>query len=630
MSKKIIKRINLLEIENPLFLKDLKKTELKILASDIREFIINSVSQTGGHLSSNLGTVELEIALHYVFNEPNDKIIFDVGHQSYTHKILTGRANKFNTLRQFNGLSGYPSYNESSYDVWESGHSSTSISALEGFLIAQSHGKDIGRCVAFIGDSSISNGVSFEALNNLSSHKYKTSPIIILNDNGMGINKTVGAITSRLQKARGNKFLRGVKKCIKAITIPPLRRAAHSLNRGLKSIASSNSIFGDIGFDYYGPYDGHNLWTLIKELNRIKKTNRPVIVHVLTKKGYGYLPAENDNEARYHGIKPFDVKTGVEYKSNVDGEYSYTEIAMDALYRLRKDNNFMLINSAMNLGKKVEDFNRNYPGTIMDVGIAEEHAAVVAAGLSRAGEKAVLLYYSTFLQRAYDEILNDIARSKLNVLIGIDRAGIVGEDGSTHQGIYDIAMLSSMPNMIISMGMNGKETRSLFKLGMNIKEPMAIRYPRGNDAFNIDNDIEDIDMSWTTILDGKIGICITYGPDVSRIKEIIIENNLSIRLVNARFIRPIDEKMLNELFEMNRPIFVYEQVVKSGSLYEKIIDFKNRNSKFSKVNAIYINENQVIPHGSIKDVMNAYGLGDEDILRELKKLYEAWYIFSWK
>ena len=439
----------------------------------------------------------------------------------------------------------------------------------------------------------------------------------------MGINKTVGSITSRLQRARGNKFVRGVKNFVKAITIPPLRRVFHRINRSLKSYASSNSLYGDIGFDYYGPYDGHNIWTLIKEFKRIKKANRPVIIHVYTKKGFGYEPAENDHEAKYHGIAPFDIKTGQELKKNVDGEYSYTDIVMDTLYKLRENNDFILINSAMNLGKRVDDFNRNYSGTVMDVGIAEEHAAVVAGAVSRAGGKAVLLYYSTFMQRAYDEILNDIARTNQHVVIGIDRAGIVGEDGSTHQGIYDIAMLSSMPNIIISMGMNGKETRSLFKYAMNASHPMAIRYPRGKDSFNIDNEIEDIDIKWTNVLDGNIGICITYGPDVSRIKEIIIENNLSIRLVNARFIRPIDEVMLNELFDMNRPIFVYEQVVKSGSLYEKIIDFKNKNSKFSKVNAIYINENQVIPHGSIKDVMNAYGLGNEDILRELKKLYEA-------
>lgn len=622
LSKKIIKRINLEEIENPSFLSELKKKELQCLSEDIRSFIIENVSRTGGHLSSNLGTVELEIALHYVFNGPNDKLIFDVGHQSYTHKILTGRAKGFKSLRQFGGLSGYPSYKESSYDAWESGHSSTSISALEGYLIAQKNGKDVGRCVAIIGDSAISNGVAFSALNNLASHKYDTAPIIILNDNGMGISKTVGGLTSRLQRARGNRFLRGIKRGISAITIPPLRRLFHSMNRGFKSFTST-SIFGDMGYDYYGPYNGHDLKSLIKELKRVKKTNRPVIVHVLTKKGYGYAPAENDTAGKYHGVGRFDLKTGEIISTKVDGEYSYTDIVLDTLYKLRETKEFTIIDPAMVLGSDIEKFQKKYPNSIMDVGISEEHGAVLAAAISKGGCKAVALYYSTFLQRAYDEILNDIARQNRDVVIGIDRCGIVGEDGSTHQGIYDISMLSGMPNMTICMGMNGKETRGLLKYALEANSPVAVRYPKKTDFVNLENDIMPITRTWTKVHDGNIGICITYGPDVTRIKDIIIDNKLSIMLINARFIKPIDEAMLDELFETGRPIFVYEQVVKSGSLYEKITEFKNRNSKISRVSAININEDTIVEHGAINDVMNAYGLGDEDILRELKKLYEA-------
>ena len=623
MSKKIIRHINLDEIENPSFLRDLNKKELNLLANDIREFIVDSVSKTGGHLSSNLGAVELEIALHYVFNEPNDKIIFDVGHQSYTHKILTGRASKFHTLRQFGGLSGYPSYEESEYDAWESGHSSTSISALEGFLIAQKGGSDIGRCVAFIGDSAISNGVSFEALNHLGSAKYNTAPIIILNDNGMGISKTVGSLSNRFQKMYGNKFLHSFKSGIKKITIPPIRRFFHNLNKGFKAMINGNTLFADLGFDYYGPYNGNDLNDVIKQLKRIKKSNKPVIIHFLTKKGYGYEPALNDKVGKYHSVGKFDIKTGKIDVDLIDGEYSYSNIVLDTLYKLRKDRQFIIIDPAMVLGNDIEKISTAYPNSILDIGISEEHGAVLAAGISKAGGKAVVLYYSTFLQRAYDEILNDISRQNRDVVLLIDRCGIIGPDGSTHQGIYDIAMLSSMPNMKICMGMNGKETKSLIQFAMNSNSPIAVRYPKKNDSINLDLPIEDISMSWTKILDGNIGICITYGPDVVRIKDIIIENNLSIMLINARFIKPIDENMLNRLFDMTRPIFVYEQVVRSGSLYEKIVDFKNKNSKISQVNAIYINDDTVVKHGNVSDVMNAYGMGDEDILRELKKMYEA-------
>lgn len=623
MSKKIIKRINLLEIEDPSFLQNLSKAELIQLAKDIREFIIKNVARTGGHLSSNLGAVELEIALHYVFNKPNDKIIFDVGHQTYTHKILTGRAKDFETLRKLDGLSGYPSYEESSYDAWESGHSSTSISALEGYLIAKENGADIGSCVALIGDSAISSGIAFEALNNLGSHKYKTQPIIILNDNKMGISKSVGKFSKKLQSMHGNRALRGIKNGLKKISINPIRSMFHKLNRAFRSLFQNDNIFETFGYDYYGPYDGNNIKELIRDFKRAKKQKKPIVIHVITKKGKGYLPAENDNVGKYHTIGPFDLKTGEPLYKPTDGEYSYSEIVLDTLYKLRKESVFTIIDPAMVLGGDIEKFSKAYPNSIMDIGISEEHGASLAAGMSKAGCKAVILYYSTFLQRAYDEVLNDIARQNRDVLIGIDRAGVVGADGSTHQGIYDISMLQSMPNMKICMGMNGKETRSLIKYALKENGPIAVRYQKKNDFMNLENDIDDITETWTKVLDGNIGVCITYGPDVTRIKNLIIDNRLKITLINARFIRPMDYKMLEEIFETGRPIFIYEQVVKNGSLYEKIVEYKESHSKISKIFAIHIKEDTIIKHGDVNEVLDRYGLGDNDILRELKRLYEA-------
>lgn len=622
MTKKAPKSFNLEEIKDPSFLADLKKSELNDLALDIRKFLLKNISKTGGHLSSNLGVVELTIALHKVFNEKNNKIIFDVGHQAYTHKILTGRAKDFNTLRKTNGLSGYINYSESEYDVWESGHSSTSISALEGFLTAKENGKDIGRCIAVIGDSSIASGVAFEALNHLGSQK-GLAPIIILNDNKMGISKSVGSLNKKFGALRSNRLLRGIKKIIRAITITPVRNLFHNSMKAIKSALQYDNIFETLGYDYFGPINGNNFNELIKELNRIKKLNVACVLHVITKKGKGYEYAENDTTGKFHSVSPFDIKTGESLTKKLEGEYSYTEVVLDTLYKERENKEFTIIDSAMILGNDIEKFSKAYPKSFIEVGIAEEHAAVLAASMAKAGMKPVLLYYSTFLQRAYDEILNDIARQNLSVLIGIDRAGIVGADGSTHQGIYDLSMLNGMPNMKICMGYNLKETKALLKYALNNVGPIAIRYPRLSDFINLDLEVEEIeDETWTKILDGNSAIAITYGHDVTRVKNVIIDNKLDVMLINARFIKPMDLSMLEYIFEQNLPILVYEQVVNSGSLYSKILDYAASNSKNATIKAINLGDDAVISHGSIDDVLDIYHLGYNDILEGLKKLYE--------
>ncbi len=622
LTRKQPRHIDLEEINDPSFLKELNKKELNLLAQDIRKFIIKNVSKTGGHLSSNLGVVELTMALHMVFNESNDKIIFDVGHQCYTHKILTGRANMFPTLRKYNGLSGYINYEESSYDVWESGHSSTSLSALDGFLKAKERGMDIGRCVAVIGDSSIAGGVAFEALNHLASNE-KTAPIIILNDNKMGISRSVGSLNKKFGALRSNRLLRGIKRVLRAITITPIRNFFHRLIKATKSLLQYDNIFETLGYDYFGPIDGNNLSLLLKELKRVKKMNVPCVIHIVTKKGKGYSFAEKDESGKYHSVNPFDIKTGLPKEERLEGESTYTEVVLDTLYKEREKKDFVIIDSAMILGNDIEKFSKKYPNSFIEVGIAEEHAAVLAASLARNNIHPVLLYYSTFLQRAYDEILNDISRQNLSVLIGIDRAGIVGSDGSTHQGIYDIAMLNSMPNMTICMGQNAKETKSLLKYALYHEGPIALRYPRGLDDINLDLDVEEIDFGWKQAYFGTASICITYGPDVTRIKNLIINNELNVLLINARFIKPLDYKMLDYLFDLDLPILVYEQVVRSGSLFSSILNYASKSSKRLLIKGINIDDDTIIKHGDVLSLLDEYGLGDNDIIKGLKDLYEA-------
>lgn len=620
--------IDLTKIEDPSFLEGMSKAELKTLAEDIRDFILQNVSKTGGHLSSNLGVVELTIALYYIFNKENDKIIFDVGHQMYTQKILTGRAKDFDKLRAFEGISGFANYEESKYDVWESGHSSTSISALAGFLQAKDMGEDIGECIAVIGDSSIASGVAFEALNQLGNKK-NWKPIIILNDNKMSISKSVGSLNKTFNALRSNKFLRGVKRFIKMISIIPVRNLFHKLYRGIKSLFQYDNIFETLGYDYFGPIDGNNISDLIREIKRARRLNKPCVIHVLTTKGKGYAPAEEDRTGKFHVVPPFDLKTGKPLVEPLYNEYTYSKIVLETLFRMKSVYpNLHVIDPAMLLLDDIAKMNAVYPHFIEDVGISEEHAASYAASLALNKQKVMIFYYSTFIQRAYDEILNDIARQNGDVLLGVDRCGLIQGDGSTHQGIYDIAMLSSMPNMRICMGQNAKETRELVKYALNSKGPMAIRYKKATDFIELDSPIDDIEPVWQKVIEGSSGICITYGPDVGRIKKIIIEHNLDVTLINARFIRPMDYKMLDWIFSLNQPILVYEEVVKTSSLYMNIVEYASSMSKHIQIKGMNIDTNTIIRHGDLESLRVYYHMSDNDILEELKKTYETGYLLN--
>ena len=566
-------------IKNPSFLKKMSVFELEELSRNIRNFLIDKISITGGHLSSNLGIVDLTIAIHKVFNAPKDKIIFDVGHQSYTHKILTGRAHEFDKLRQYNGLSGFQKMSESIYDSYEAGHSSTSLSAALGYAIARDLDKKKHNVVAIIGDGSIGNGLAYEALNHIGS--LNTKLIVILNDNEMSISKNVGAIHNTLDKIRSNFKNEKIKK------VPYLGKKIKSgtklIKESFKKIYMKEGyLFEEFGFTYYGPINGHDYDEMISYLEMAKKSNRPVLLHVITEKGKGYKYAESDIEGIWHGISPFDKETGV-IKSKNDGLISWSEVISNHLIDIAKTNkDIVAITPAMANGSKLNKFKEIYKDRFIDVGIAEEHALVMANSMAIAGKKPFVSIYSTFLQRGYDQVFHDIARMDSNVVIGIDRAGIVGEDGETHQGLYDIAFLNHIPNMIIAAPKNSSEAKGILEFAFNSKHPFAIRYSKQRIEYNNESLVIS-DYSWEEIKKGSDAVIITYGDFVNNAK--IIVNNLkkdklNIGIINARFIKPIDTLMLDKIIKTKKPIIVYEEACLIGSLGSMISSYiVNSNTK---------------------------------------------------
>ena len=609
------KMIDLENIKDPSFIKDLSIKELKELAKDIRKFLIENISKTGGHLSSNLGVVELTIAMYYVFDPEKDKFLFDVGHQSYVHKILTGRAKDFKTLRQFGGMSGYISKNESKYDIWESGHSSTSISAMCGILNSQDTNDKV---ITLIGDSSIMNGVAFEGLNYLGQTNDRRA-IIILNDNKMGISKSVGALSNAFSKLRGSFFSRGLKKVLTKILPKGIVHMFHQFKRGIKGFLQQDNIFEDMGFDYYGPYDGHDIKVIIKLLKRIKDAKGPVVLHLQTIKGKGYQPSEDDKIGNFHGVPPFDIKTGKPL--NVDNtKITYSEMVSNYLVEKRKNESFKVITPAMKEGAKLDNFAEAYPDDFIDVGIAEEHATVMSAGMALENKNVVLLMYSTFAQRAFDQLLNDVARQNLHIIVGLDRASIVGEDGSTHHGLYDVDMLEMMPNFIIGMPKDNQELIGMFNYAFTVDSPIAIRYPRGKETKTVVDYNYIINNKWDMIEDGIKTVIISYGPKINRIISFKEKHNYNYGICNARFIRPIDEEMLNILFNNYDNIIVFENIVSVGALYHDILDFKERNQYKSRIYKFSFDKNQIIPHGSIKDLYVNYGFSENDFINLLKEV----------
>ena len=606
---------DILNIKSPEFLKDLSIKELEELCSDIRKFIIDNVSKTGGHLSSNLGVIEATVALHYVFNSPIDKIIFDVGHQCYTHKILTGRSTDFTKLRKKDGLSGFLSYEESEHDAWEAGHSSTSLSAVSGLLEAKEVNKNIGEVIAFIGDGSIQNGLAFEGLNYIGSQKPQKA-IIIVNDNDMSISRNVGRMAKNLSRTRIKKSHVTLRK----ITPKFVFKMNRSIVSSVKTFLYGTDIFTTLGYRYYGPIDGHNLKQLIKYFEYAKASEGSIVIHLNTIKGKGYKYAEEDNLGLWHGTGPFDINTGTSLNKNPN-IIPWGKGIANVLYDiLDKNNNVRIINPAMIVGTYFQDIQSKFPNQMIDVGINEEHAVVMAASMSRYGLIPIISVYSTFLQRAYDEICHDVCRNNNHVIFLLDHAGIVSGDGSTHQGVFDIPMLISMPNMVISTPSNLNEAKQLLEMAIKLQNPFAIRYPKDNIDLSIEDEEIKIEYGkWNIIKDIQDVNIISYGDTITELKQKLDKkiDSYNVGLINAIFVKPVDLDLLLKL--ENKTLIIIEEVMKIGSLASLIMQYNYEYDLNINIKSFGVNE-QYLNCGSRKELKEGLGIDIDSILKKIKTI----------
>ncbi len=616
---------NVIDIENPLFLKDLKNEELKELASDIRSFLIESVSKTGGHLSSNLGVVELTIALHTIFDFSKDKILFDVGHQSYVHKILTGRAKDFVHLRQLHGLCGFQKMSESIYDVWEAGHAGTALSAALGMALAREAKNEDHAIVAVVGDGSIPNGMSFEALNHIGSTKQKL--IVILNDNNMSISQNVGALSHSIARLRNSQSYVNAKQEVKGILNQNfigsvVLRGMRVVKDSIKRSIIHPSIFTEMGLEYLGPIDGHNYHELFNALETAKQHDGPVLVHVITTKGKGFHLSENDKNGHWHGVSQFDPDTGNNLGSLPLNHLSWSEVVSETLIRLAKQEpKLTVITPAMIQGSKLEKFFALYPQRSIDCGIAEEHAATLASAMALNGLKPFLSIYSTFIQRAYDQINHDIARMESPVVIGIDRSGLVGEDGPTHHGVFDIGILRPLPNLIIAQPKDAFEAQNILYTAFKLNRPYAIRYPRGSAIYREVEAFEMIETgTWTVLgnLETARVVVVAYGPDVDKIKDKIDANQLPVCVINARFIKPLDDGLLNYLTQLNKHVIVYETDMLAGGLSSAIMEWLAERHLKLDMDRIGIMDH-FVTHGSVPDLRRYENIDISSLFERIKK-----------
>lgn len=609
--------MNLLEIKDPQFLKTLSIKELNELSNEIRSFLIEQISKTGGHLSSNLGVVELTVALHYVFNSPEDRLIFDVGHQAYVHKILTGRAKDFPKLRQFEGLSGYQKRSESVHDHWEAGHSSTAIAAVAGFELAKSLRKSHEKNIAIVGDGSLNSGLSFEALNYLG-HQKQLSPIIIINDNEMSISKNVGRLSKLLNKTRSAKLYNYATKTNRKLPKFIYRSKVRIANM-IRGFANNLTIFDEFGFSYYGPIDGHDIKNLIKFLNMAKHKNRPVVLHVITKKGKGYLPAENDANGTWHGVSAFDIETGEFLNKNKENILSWSNIFSEYMMEFApKHDDFRIIIPAMITGSGLNGFEEKYPEKIIDVGICESFSVCFSTALAMNGLKIYLPIYSSFLQRAYDQIVHDLTRQEAKIVIGIDRAGIVGADGETHQGVFDIAYLKHIPNIEVVQPANAVEAYQLLDYAFNIsKNSVALRYSRNCTERYLNQSYEAITKPTWVMHDyqGTANL-IAYGDNFTRMDEFVKNNKLPINVINARFIKPMDELMVEALLTGSKPLFVLEDVTKISGLGSSILEFMSEKKLLKNIEILGLPD-EFILQGTQEEIYKLYHLDTEGIIKRI-------------
>lgn len=609
-------------------IKKLGKKEYDILAQEIRDFLIDKVSAKGGHLASNLGSVELTIALHLCMNFPDDKLIFDVGHQSYTHKILTGRKEGFDTLREFGGMSGFPKTKESKCDVFNTGHSSTSISAAMGFAIARDMRGGNERIAAVIGDGSLTGGMAYEAINSLA--QTRTGCVIILNDNEMSIDKNVGGLSKYLNSIRVgaayNELKEGVEHSLLATKTG--EKVARTIKRSkdtIKQFFVPGMFFEELGITYVGPIDGHNISDMVSTFNKAFKLNKPIIIHVKTKKGKGYKLAER-HPSYFHGIAPFDSVTG--QLLNKKTTSSYTDIFGKHLIALgEKYPKLVAVTAAMAVGTGINRFQEKYPDRTFDVGIAEQHAVTFAAGMAAAGMTPVVAIYSSFLQRAYDQIFHDVCLQKLHVIFAVDRSGLVGQDGETHQGIYDVSYLSHLPNMTVMAPKNRYELQQMMDYAMDYNGPIAIKYSRGDayKGFAEYNVPIEYGKSEYILKGSKVAIlcCGNMHEEAEKLIELLGKDDITPTLVNVRFVSNLDEDMLKDVAANHQVIVTMEENISVGG-YGELVAAAITRLKLSDNNTLVhidgsIKESKV-EHGSISNLRKKLGIDAESMYRKIKEV----------
>lgn len=611
------------EINQPNDIKKISAKKYTQLAAEIRRFLVANVSKTGGHLASNLGVVELTMALHLFLDFPDDKLVWDVGHQAYVHKLLTGRKNDFKTLRQYEGMSGFPKRKESNCDAFDTGHSSTSLSVAVGLVKARELAEEQRKVVAVIGDGALSGGMAFEALNNAG--RLKENMIIVLNDNNMSISENVGGMSNYLGKARTNdrytNFKGGLETALKKIPkvgeaiVTTLKQSKDSL----KYLFIPGMLFEDMGITYIGPIDGHNINQMLTALRSASRVNGAVLIHTVTKKGKGYEPAERE-PSKYHGVEPFDIKTGKKLRINTD--VSYTEVFGKKMIELAKvRNDVVAITAAMPDGTGLSAFGNEFPKRFFDVGIAEEHAVTFAAGLASAGFKPVVAVYSTFLQRAYDQILHDVCVGKLPVVFALDRAGIVGNDGETHQGMFDLSYLSHMPGLTVIAPKNSWEFERMLEFCIEFDGPIAIRYPKNKAYLGLEDHKQEIIYGKGELIASEEGIAlIAVGSMVETavlVREHLHELGLKATLVNARFISPLDEEMLHQLTKSHTLFVTMEENVKRGGFGEEVSVFLCEHG-YREIKHLNISiPNMFVEHGDRSLLKEKLGLDEEAIVDKI-------------
>ena len=608
--KKEIRRFDLSKPFNPSDIKDLSEDELSLLAEDVRQNIIENCAKNGGHLSSSLGVVELTVAIHHFFNLPKDKVIFDVGHQSYAHKILSGRS--LDNLRKENGVSGFQKRNESEYDPYEAGHSSTSIGAAMGIATARDLKNEYYQVIAVIGDSSLANGVAYEALNNLGTFNHKV--ILIINDNNQSIGKSVGHSSNMWERFRLSKgYLRRKDRYRRVMKKTAFGRGIYKVTSAIKNffkyLLVRKNTFYNMGLYYISNIDGHDISALEKAFKYAINAPSSVAIHVTTIKGKGYEYAEKDDIGDWHGVSPFDIKTGLPLKTIDDQHLCWSGVYANLLEEaMEKDNHLVVINPATHVGSKLTNIYTKYPDRAYDVGISEEHAAIFAAGMASQGLHPYLSIYSTFLQRGYDEVSHDIARMNLPVTLLVDRVGLPGEDGETHEGIFDVAYLNSIPNVAIAMAKDMNEARALFDFSLSYPHPLAIRYPKSNTLKTNNQEVVGIKLGeWKKENDvDSQKVIISYGPVINSVKERFDK----YQIINALFQKPIDEELLKSL--LNKEIIIYDLYGTKEGFASIVIDKLNELGYQKQVKCLCL-PSDFIHHGSIKYQIKEYHLGLDNL-----------------